>query len=144
MLTKLQNIDKRIIYILVLLAIIIPLVSPMGIPFSINATTQAVFDKIDSLPDGSTIAIGIDYSPGAAPQIHPQAKAVLNHLFYSKNVKILFTSIATTGPMFTNQLLDEIAGHDKVYGTDYIHLGYLPGVETAISAFAKEDRKSVV
>lgn len=142
MLQKLRNIDRRIIFALVLLSIAFPLMKPIGLPVTVTYTTQAVFDVLDALPDNSTVVMAVDYSPGAAPEVEPQCMAVARHLFYDKNVNVIFTSIVTTGPMFTNNLLDAIAGHDRVYGEDYVHLGYLAGEETAIAALAQDVHKA--
>jgi hypothetical protein len=34
--SKLQNVDRRIIYVVVLLAIAVPLINPIGVPLSIS------------------------------------------------------------------------------------------------------------
>lgn len=137
MLDKLRYIDRRVIFVLVLVAIALPLLNPIGLPVEITYTTQMFYDKLDSLPENATVVMAVDYSPGAAPEVEPQANAVARHLFYEKNVNVIFVSIVTTGPMFTEKLLDSIEGHDRVYGEDYVHLGYLAGEETAISAMAQ-------
>jgi hypothetical protein len=142
MIEKLQNIDRRIIFVLVLIGIALPLLNPIGLPVKITYTTQAFFDTIDALPDGSTVVMAVDYSPGAAPEVEPQCNAVARHLFYDKDVNVIFVSIVTTGPMFTEKLLTSIEGHDRVYGEDYVHLGYLAGEETAISAMAQNFKKA--
>ena len=42
--TKMQGVDARIIYILMMVAIAIPLVKPIGLPMRIMPTTLQVFE----------------------------------------------------------------------------------------------------
>ncbi len=143
MFSKLQKIDNRVIYALVLVAIIFPLLNPIGIPFNIDEMTQDIFDEVENLPDGSVVMLAVDYSAGAAPQIHPQAIAMFKQLFYDKNCKIIVTAIASTGPLFYAQIMKEVGDtHGKVYGEDYVHLGFLAGTETAIAAYANSFQKA--
>jgi len=142
MLDKLRNIDRRIIFVLVLVGIAFPLLNPIGLPVEVTYTTQMFYDQIEALPDGSTVVMAVDYSPGAAPEVEPQAMAVARQLFYEKDVNVVFVSIVATGPMFTEGILEAIEGHDRVYGEDYVHLGYLAGLETAISAMAQNLKKA--
>ncbi|MFP4457770.1 MAG: hypothetical protein ACLFPS_08935 [Clostridia bacterium] len=44
--------------------------------------------------------------------------------------------------MFTEKLLDSVEGHNRVYEEDYVHLGYLAGEETAISAMDQNLKKA--
>jgi hypothetical protein len=132
---KLQNLDRRIIYVIVLLAIAIPLINPIGVPLSISALTQSVYDMADNLQPGDKVLFSLDYSPGGSPDVHPQAIAMMNHLM-SKGVQVVMVSFWDAGPMYGEQLI--AAYPDKVYGTDYINLGYIPGGENAIRLFGAD------
>ena len=46
---KLQNIDRRVIYTLLLLVLLVPMFRPLGIPLAINQTTQNVYDIIEKI-----------------------------------------------------------------------------------------------
>jgi len=46
---KLQNVDTRIIYIVLLITLSVPLLRPIGIPMQISPMTRAVYDIIEGL-----------------------------------------------------------------------------------------------
>ncbi|QOR34802.1 hypothetical protein IMX26_15275 [Clostridium sp. 'deep sea'] len=138
----LMNIDRRIIYILVFLAIAIPMLKPVGLPFSINESTQNFFNEVDALKPGDVVVVSYDYDPSSQAQIEPQAKAVLKHLYNKEGIKIINLAFWPSGPLFTDKYLKEMQGsHNKEYGEDYVSLGYIAGGETAISSFAKDIKK---
>jgi hypothetical protein len=133
-----QNVDRRIIYLVVFLALAVPMLKPVGLPFSINPESQNFYDKIEALDTGDIVFILWNYSPSGQAQLDPQGRAVLKHLYSKAGVKILNVSFWPSGPLFNEKFQKEMQGtHDKVYGEDYVNLGYIAGGETAISAFAK-------
>jgi cytochrome c1 len=135
----LQNVDRRIIYILVFLALAVPLLNPIGLPFSINDAAQHFYDKVDALQPGDVVCVSWDYSPSGSAQLDPQGRAVLKHLYSKPGIKIVNVSFWPSGPLFNEKFQKEMEGtHDKVYGEDYVNLGYVAGAETAISSFAKD------
>ena len=86
MLEKFMNMDRRIIFILVALVVIIPTLIPVRLPISVSEPTQKLYDYIDALPSGSTIMMAFDYGPSSLAEPEPMAKAVMQHCF-SKGVK---------------------------------------------------------
>lgn len=137
MLTKLQNIDRRIIYLLVLISIAAPMIKPLGLPFTVGAPARGVFDSIDALKPGDIVVLSFDYGPTAFAQLQPQAEAMLNHLFTKDGIRLILVGFWSTGPNLCEKALAVANKQDKIYGEDYVHLGYIAGAETAISAFAK-------
>ncbi|MDP2871736.1 MAG: hypothetical protein Q8P31_04280 [Bacillota bacterium] len=138
LLVKLGNIDRRVIYILLILATLVPLVRPIGLPFSVSEATKKFYAAVEQVPAGETILMAIDYSVGGGPDIHPQGQAVFRHAM-ARGLKVVFVAFVTEGTEFANQIIAEgekMAG--KTYGVDFVNLGYVPGSEVAISAFAQD------
>ena len=134
----LQNVDRRIIYLLVLVALAFPLKWPVGLPFSINKHSQDFYDRVESLEPGDVVAVSFDYSPSGSAQLDPQAKAVMRHLFSKPDIKVVVAAFWSAGPLFAEDFIEEMEGtHDKVYGEDYVILDFLAGGETAIAAFGR-------
>lgn len=133
-LSKLQNIDRRVIYVIVLLALAIPMINPLGIPLSVSPLTEDVYNLVESLQPGDTVLLSLDYSPGGSPDVHPQAVAVAEHL-YRKGVKMVMVSFWDAGPMYGEQILKTYEEQGLVYGTDVVNLGYISGGEPAIRQF---------
>jgi hypothetical protein len=128
-LTKMGNLDRRVIFSLIALAVIVPLI--FRISFEEHPTTivQKIFDKVESLPAGSKILLPFDYGPSTAPELEPMAFAVLRHCC-EKNHKMYIMALWPTGQVQALLAIDSIIEDEfpeKVYGTDYVHLGYKAG-----------------
>jgi len=137
LLVKLGNIDRRVIYILIILATLVPLLKPVGLPFSVTDGTIKFYNAVDALQAGDTILLAVDYSVGGGPDVHPQAQAVFKHAM-AKGLKVVFAAFVTEGTEFANQIVADGEKMGKVYGTDFVNLGFAPGSEVAISAFAQD------
>lgn len=134
---RLQFIDRRIIYTLLLVVLLFPMFKPLGIPLPINKTTQTVFDMIEGLnPNTDVVLFVLNYSPGGSPDVHPQAVAVAEHLRQRK-IRTVMVSFVDSGPMFGEQILDDLLKKGASYGEDVVNLGYLAGGETAVKNFAE-------
>lgn len=132
---KMQNIDHRVIYVVLILALVVPLLSPIGIPLSVNATTKEVFETIEGLnPATDIVLLSFDYSPGGSPDVHPQAVVIAEHL-HRRGLKWVAVSFWDAGPMYAEQIMQEYEKKGAVYGRDFINLGFLSGGETAIKNF---------
>lgn len=137
-LVKLGNIDRRVVYLLLIVATLYPLINPIGLPFGITNETRAFYAAVEAVQPGETILMAIDYSVSGGPDVHPQAQAVFRHAM-AKGLKVVFAAFVTEGTEFANQIIadgEKMTG--KQYGVDFVNLGYLPGSEVAISAFAQD------
>ena len=141
-LSKLEKIDQRIIYVILILATVIPLISPLGIPISISEGSQNFFDMMDAIPAGERVLFSLDYSVGGSPDVHPQAVALMNHLV-EKGVGVVTISFWDVGPMFGEQLMKPYEAEGYEYGVHFANLGYIPGGETAIKRFGEDVVESV-
>lgn len=132
MLTKLVNMDRRIVFILVALAVIIPMVFPISLPISISKPTQDLHNFIDGLEEGSAIMLVFDYGPSSLAELNPMAKAILKQCF-DKDVKVVGLTLYAVGTTMGSDLMKEVAEEkNAVYGEDYVFLGYRPGIELVI------------
>lgn len=138
---KLGHIDNRIIYTLLIIALLTPLMKPIGLPISVSAHTRRSYGVIDKLKSGDVVVLEVGYSVSGAADVEPQTVAVLKHLF-GKGVKIIFTSVQTDGPMITETLMKPYETQGKKYGDDFCILGYLAGGENAISAYGQDIKKA--
>lgn len=137
MLKKIQAMDQRIIYLFLLIALAFPMFKPFGLPVSVGETTQNLFDYVDNLEPGSVVVLSVDYSPGAAAQIHPQTLAITKHLL-SKDIKIVYLGLVQYASQFTQDAIAKATDFDPVYGVDYVDLGFKPGEEATVTALAKD------
>lgn len=132
---KLLNVDRRIIYVLLVIALAGPLIKPIGVPLSISDTTKMFYDLVEELQPGDKVLMSIDYSPGGSPDIHPCAVTVFQHLV-QKGVKVVMVSFWDAGAMYGEQILRPYVDRgEMVYGEDVANLGYIAGGVTAIRNF---------
>lgn len=139
---RLLNIDRRIVYLFLFAFISLPLLVPIGLPLTISPETRAIYDYIEKLPEGSVVVVSFDYSPSSYSEQHPQAVAVMNHLMRKPGIKIILVAFWEQGPIMAEEILRTIDTHGKEYGKDFVHLGYVAGGETAMSAFAADIHKT--
>lgn len=133
---RLQHIDRKIIYLVLLIAVALPLLSPIGLPVSIGKETTGIYDAVEALQPGDVVALAFDYSPSSYSEMHPQAAAAFTHLMLKPGIKVVMLAFWETGPMFAQEVIDKLDLHGKQEGVDFVNLGYVPGGETAMSAFA--------
>ena len=102
--SRLANLDRRVIYLFVAVAIIVPLQWPMGLPLTVSKQVRDFHASIERIPDGSTVLLAMDYDPTALPELYPMNIAVLKHLFSKRadggdrNMKIVGLSLFPAGP----------------------------------------------
>ncbi len=131
---KLLKIDRRYLFLLLTLSILIPILKPLGLPNkSISKDVQNVYNFIDSLPEGSTIICSLDYDPSTAPELHPQATAIVKHAF-KKNIKIMVLTFIPGSTGLIDQLFEKLpAEYGKKYGEDYVILPYMANIVAVIT-----------
>ncbi|MCY3721435.1 MAG: hypothetical protein OXG97_04370 [Candidatus Poribacteria bacterium] len=124
---KIINLDRRIIFISVVLAVIIPTLWIKSMPVSVTVPTQNVYDYIENLPPGATVMICFDYGPSTMPEPTAIAEAVLRHCF-TRGVKVIGLTLFAEGIPLAVATLQQIAKEKgAVEGEDYVFLGYRPG-----------------
>ena len=59
---KIGSIDRRWIFIIIAVVVLIPLLFPIGMPIRATDTSKDVYDAIESLPKGSRVILSIEYT----------------------------------------------------------------------------------
>ncbi|OQX91357.1 MAG: hypothetical protein B6D57_00095 [Candidatus Coatesbacteria bacterium 4484_99] len=140
LLDKFLKMDRRYIFFLVALGVIIPLIVPIGLPVDITKPVKDVYDAIDSLPEGSYVIISLDYDPATIPELDPMAYAILRHCF-RKNLKVITMTLLPAGPGVAEMATKTCAKlENKKYGEDYVFLGYKVGVSAVILGIGEDIR----
>ena len=128
-LNRLDKLDSRILYVLLLVVFAITLIHPVGLAITVGEDTRKVFDTMDNLPPGSLVWLGMDFAPSAAPELMPGAIAAIRHGL-SKDLRFVAGStIQVMAGNTAQQLWDAVSADvpNKEYGVDFINLGYKPG-----------------
>jgi hypothetical protein len=131
---KLLSIDRRWIYIVIWLVVMIPLLMPFKIKPQAMPPVQMLFDYIDSMPEDKALVISIDYTPDTKPELHPMAISLLRHAFATKR-KVGILAVATVmsvglGENALRQVTEEFNSRATtredsiIYGEDVVYWGW--------------------
>lgn len=140
--SRLEDVPREILYGILLIAFIIPMVSPIGLPLPVTPEVKRWHDTIEALPAGSRIMIDFGYSGGGEPELGPMAVAVYHHIFRKGGLKAITMSTSLEGPLLWEKVMAELKPekYGAKYGVDYVHIGYIAGTETAMAAVGKDLR----
>jgi hypothetical protein len=128
----LLKIDRRIIYIVMGLLVMLPLIKPLGLGVTSGPRATTLFEAIDALPAGKTVLISVDFDPSSMPELYPMLAAVMRHAF-AKDMKVLLCGLWVTGVGLADKAVTEIPPeYGKKYGTDVVYLGWKAGVDAVI------------
>ncbi|MEO0078028.1 MAG: hypothetical protein ABIK86_03405 [candidate division WOR-3 bacterium] len=136
----LSNLDRRILYVLLALAVALPLILKPRIAVRTSEPVRRAFDAVESLPPGSVVMISIDYDPSSAPEVQPMLIAILRHCFRRK-LKVILTGQLALGLPLGEIALNQVAPEmNKTYGDDYVNIGYRPGYTAMMVGIGREIR----
>ncbi len=136
----LGNIDRRVIYTLILIGTIIPFLVTIPIKVKVSPPVKSSYEAVDRIPEKGVILISIDYDPTSSPEIQPMLIAILRHAF-RKNLKVIMMGHLILGLPMGEMALKQVAKEfHKEYGVDYVNLGYRPGYSAVMLGMGKEIR----
>ena len=143
-LIKLGEIDRRYIFVLIALSVLIPLLKSDWIKMPIKTTqnTQIVFDELSKLKRGDKILVSFEYGASTKPEIHPMAIALLNQMF-SKGIKVYIISLWPEGVIMAKDVVTNVIDSEifeLVDGVDYVMFDYKVGGEIVIKNIASDFR----
>lgn len=140
-LEKLGKIDRRIIYLILGLVVIVPLIKPLELPVFYSHPVKSLFDFIEKQPEGACILLSMDYDPTVLPECHPMAKAIVRHAF-AKNLKVIGLTLNPAGTGLALEVMTDIPKeYNKKYGEDYVFLGFRPDITATILGFGEDIRR---
>ena len=139
---KIGQVDRRWIFLVLAIVVFIPILVPIGMPIRATVTTKVVYDTIENLPPNSNVLVSIEYSPSTKPENHPMAISILRHLFKNDH-KVFVTCLWPDGQFMAQDALKQVAEEEygKIYGEDYVLLGFRPGGEAVIKGIVSNIRK---
>lgn len=146
---KLKNLDRKWVYLVVALAVIIPILKPSWFNFlSITPSkpVQSLYDFVNTLPAGTRCYLSFDFDPAAEPELGPGAVAMLTHMF-TRGLKPICAANWPAGGDLANAALEKArinyeanfeewlkngklvqsCGPKLEKGIDYVNLGYKTG-----------------
>jgi hypothetical protein len=143
-LAKLGKMDRRIVFAMLLVAILIPLLFSVRSRFYVDKATQNVFDYVDKIePNGRPLLLSFDYDPQVAAELDPMARAVLRHCF-ARNVKVVGLSLQPQGDAIGEAIMTQVGREfNKQNGIDYCYFGYRPAASIVILQMGVSFKKAL-
>lgn len=136
LLDRVLGLDRRIIFLTMAAAIVIPLIFPFRMPVGVQRSTQAFYDAVDEL-DGQrqALMISIDYDPQTEAELQPMTVSLLRHAF-SKRVPVVTLALYLQGlGLMEAAITQTMAEYNEratssadsiIYGRDVVFLGWQP------------------
>ena len=137
---KLARIPRSFIFLIIGLAVFLPLLVKFTLPLNVLKPVQDVYDFIESLPEGTPVVLSCDYSPDVLPETHPMAIALARHMARKKlRVYILTLHPAGTGLALDvyNRMIKEMGARER---KDVVFLGYFPSPVATILGIGEDIR----
>ncbi|MCE5315376.1 MAG: hypothetical protein ABFD49_06385 [Armatimonadota bacterium] len=138
---RLQKIDRRILYVLLALVIVVPLVRRPGVhPHIIAREVSSAYKTLDNASKNKIVVLSTTWSASTQAENGPQTEALMRHLF-KNGTKFVLISWDPVGSELTYRMGSNIAKEmGKKYGRDWVHLGYTPyaSIVTVTSGMGKD------
>lgn len=154
---RLQDFDRRWIFLAMGLAVVLPLLFPVNLPIKASPMVKSLYYTVEELHEGDVVFLALDLDPASTPELQPFYKAVVLQL-KRKNVKIVLATTWYAAPPLVERWIREsieepivndaarAAGYkgapDRAYkkNVDYVWLGFREGKEAIIQGMGKDLR----
>lgn len=139
-----SRLDRRVIYLLIALALAIPLTLGVTRRPAPQETADAFFSAIDKLKEGDFVLIAADWGPSTKAENKPQTEVAIEHLM-RRRVRFGLISIIPYAVPFLRSMPEEIARRLEAempdqrwsYGKDWVNFGFQPGASIMVQGLAK-------
>jgi len=132
---RLERMDRRWIFLVMGVLVLVPLLFPLRLPVYPTPTSRAFHDAMEKIPNGSTVLMSCDYDPSTIPEMVPMTRTALRQL-WDKDCRIVVTVLWNGGAGLVDRVINEVAAEPKyrgkVYGIDWVNLGYKAGNEAVM------------
>lgn len=135
--TKIQEVDRRYIYVLMFIVTFYPILSPIGLPLKVSDLSKTFYTSVDSVPEGGLVVVFNSMSPDLWPETEPGTIGLFNHIF-SRPLKLLIVHLVAGGVPLIDNALEISDKRGKVYGEDFVVTPFMMGGEPTIGAFCAD------
>lgn len=151
-----KTLDRRWIFLLMFLAVAVPILFQVQFPEKPTGLARSFYDEVERVkkaPDGGKIMLAFDFDPASEGELGPMATAVTRHCCEiwkaqkeagKPTVKLYFIALWPVGPQMIDDTIQKVIRSDfpeMVYGEDYVNLGFKPGNEGVIKVIVTNLRE---
>ncbi len=121
---KLQKIDRRILYLILLIVVGLPTLYPVNIPNAVAPMSRSLWETLDRTPPNKVVMVSSTWSVGTRGENKGQAEAIFHHLM-SRRIPFILSSFSAPASQVALNLVNDMAPkYNYVYGRDWISLGF--------------------
>lgn len=135
-----RDLDRRWIFLLMFLAVSVPILAQLQFPEKPTGLAESTFSEIDDLPPGSKVLLAFDYDPASEGELGPMATSFVLHCA-AKGHRMYFLALWPVGTRMIEQKIDSVLRANfphLVYGQDYVNLGFKTGNEGVIKLIVSD------
>jgi hypothetical protein len=131
----LSRLDRRIVYLVLAAAVMIPLIIPSVQKVRVMTPVAKLYNAVDAIPADRILILDFDYDPQTLPEIEPMGVALLRHAF-QRRTKVAVLSLYVQPLGLAKKALDQVTeefneraasnADSIIYGRDYVFLGWQP------------------
>ncbi|MDO8587415.1 MAG: hypothetical protein Q7T82_10275 [Armatimonadota bacterium] len=138
-LRALLNIDRRIMYGLLCLTIVVMLKWPVKQPLSTTHAVKGVYDAVEAIPHDKIAIVSIVWSSSTMAENGPQTEAIMRHLF-KRGIRFAILPWDQQGATLAKDIAEKVSAEmGKTYGVDWCDWGYRPAyLYQILPALAKD------
>jgi len=133
---KFLALDRRVIFIAMAIAIVLPLIFKVKLPVGEQKMTRSLFDTIEAIdPAKQALLVSTDYTPQTEPENHPMTMALIRHAIAKKLRVVVISLYVESIPMAENAIQSVMREYNEslaspadsvVYGRDVVLLAWVP------------------
>ena len=144
----LQNIDRRIIYLIVAVSLSIPLILETSLRPAPMRSAQDYFNTVESIAveRKQLILVALDWQPSTKAENGSQTEATLEHLMRRRLPFAVITLSPFAAPLleaYPRAVIEKMKNEDPAfawdYGTHWVNLGYQPNAGVLIQNIARSN-----
>jgi hypothetical protein len=144
LLNKFLGLDRRVIFIIVGAAVVVPFIIPLGLGVTESPPVERVYDFIEEGAEEDPkkpVLLSVDYDPSTQPELSPMAEAILIHCF-RLDIPVIITCLNPGGPGLALEVSNNAAEMmNAEYGEDYVFLGYSVGGSVVMLSMGENIRQ---
>ena len=146
-LDRLNNLDRRWIFLMMGLAVAVPIIvinlTGKTLPEVPTPLAKSAFQVLDDLDPGSRILMSWDFDPASEGELGPMANSFIRQCA-QRGHKMYFIALWPVGPQMIRSSTSKVLGAyypDYEYGQDWVDLGFKAGNEAVIKTIVTDFRQ---
>jgi hypothetical protein len=133
---RLDKLDRRVYYWILVISIAAPLVNPLGLPITINQSTRDLYEGLLEIEEGDVVLIDIFMSVSTWAECMGGLVVEVNTLL-DQGARLVFMGDSIDVPRSWDRLHELTPRlNDLEYGVDVVFLGYYTGLDAAAAQMA--------